>query len=223
MADTIAADLGGLHGIVQCAAQFAGLQPASADDPLDWLRNLHVNLTRAVAADAGLPAAAGQGRRQRRSCSCSTIWTRRPGVLGHLRRGQACARRPGVDPPPGTRGRSAARACAAAAADAHRAAATAYFGENSLQLPCAGSDRRRGGLSARSAKALRRAARCWICSARAEGRGLERAHQSCGMRIKSIIFHSACGGAFVDYSMTTLSAGILLFLIMDPLGNIPCS
>lgn len=45
MADTIAADLGGLHGILHCAAEFTGLRPLEATPPEDFVRNLHVNLT----------------------------------------------------------------------------------------------------------------------------------------------------------------------------------
>lgn len=45
MADTIAADLGGLHGILHCAAEFTGLRPLEATPPEDFVRNLHINLT----------------------------------------------------------------------------------------------------------------------------------------------------------------------------------
>lgn len=45
MADTIAADLGGLHGVLHCAAEFTGLRPLEATPPEDFVRNLHVNLT----------------------------------------------------------------------------------------------------------------------------------------------------------------------------------
>ena len=45
MADTIAADLGGLDGILHCAAEFTGLRPLEATPPEDFVRNLHVNLT----------------------------------------------------------------------------------------------------------------------------------------------------------------------------------
>jgi NAD(P)-dependent dehydrogenase (short-subunit alcohol dehydrogenase family) len=44
LAQTIAREFGRLDGIVHAAAHFAGLQPAAAIDPLDWLRTLHVNL-----------------------------------------------------------------------------------------------------------------------------------------------------------------------------------
>lgn len=45
MADTIAADLGGLHGVLHCAAEFTGLRPLEATPPEDFVRNLHVNLS----------------------------------------------------------------------------------------------------------------------------------------------------------------------------------
>ncbi len=45
LAESIERELGRLDGIVHAAAHFAGLQPAAAIDPLDWLRTLHVDLT----------------------------------------------------------------------------------------------------------------------------------------------------------------------------------
>jgi NAD(P)-dependent dehydrogenase (short-subunit alcohol dehydrogenase family) len=45
MAETIAADLGGLHGILHCAAEFTGLRPLEATPPEDFVRNIHINLT----------------------------------------------------------------------------------------------------------------------------------------------------------------------------------
>jgi NAD(P)-dependent dehydrogenase (short-subunit alcohol dehydrogenase family) len=45
MADAIEREFGRLDGIVNAAAHFSGLQPAAAFDPLDWLRTLHVNLS----------------------------------------------------------------------------------------------------------------------------------------------------------------------------------
>jgi NAD(P)-dependent dehydrogenase (short-subunit alcohol dehydrogenase family) len=45
MADTIAASLGGLHGILHCAAEFTGLRPLEATPPEEFVRQLHVNLT----------------------------------------------------------------------------------------------------------------------------------------------------------------------------------
>lgn len=45
MADKIGAELGGLHGIVHCAAEFTGLRPLEATPPADFVRQLHVNLT----------------------------------------------------------------------------------------------------------------------------------------------------------------------------------
>lgn len=45
MAESIGREFGRLDGIVHAAAHFAGLQPAAAIDPMDWLRTLHVNLS----------------------------------------------------------------------------------------------------------------------------------------------------------------------------------
>lgn len=45
MADRIVADLGGLHGVLHCAAEFTGLRPLEATPPEDFVRNLHVNLS----------------------------------------------------------------------------------------------------------------------------------------------------------------------------------
>lgn len=45
MAAAIERDFGRLDGIVNCAAHFSGLQPAALIDPLDWLRTVHVNLS----------------------------------------------------------------------------------------------------------------------------------------------------------------------------------
>jgi NAD(P)-dependent dehydrogenase (short-subunit alcohol dehydrogenase family) len=45
MAEAIERDFGRLDGIVNCAAHFSGLQPAALIEPLDWLRTLHVNLS----------------------------------------------------------------------------------------------------------------------------------------------------------------------------------
>jgi NAD(P)-dependent dehydrogenase (short-subunit alcohol dehydrogenase family) len=45
MAGSIDQEFGRLDGIVNGAAYFAGLQPAAAIDPMDWLRTLHVNLS----------------------------------------------------------------------------------------------------------------------------------------------------------------------------------
>ncbi len=45
MAEAIEREFGRLDGIVNAAAHFAGLQPAAAMEPLDWLRTLHVNLS----------------------------------------------------------------------------------------------------------------------------------------------------------------------------------
>ncbi|HSE12685.1 MAG TPA: SDR family NAD(P)-dependent oxidoreductase [Rudaea sp.] len=45
MAAAIERDFGRLDGIVNCAAHFSGLQPAAQIEPMDWLRTLHVNLS----------------------------------------------------------------------------------------------------------------------------------------------------------------------------------
>ena len=44
-AASIEREFGRLDGILHAAAHFAGLQPAGAIDPLDWLRTLHVGLS----------------------------------------------------------------------------------------------------------------------------------------------------------------------------------
>lgn len=45
LASTIESELGGLHGILHCAAEFTGLKPLEATPPEEFVRNLHVNLT----------------------------------------------------------------------------------------------------------------------------------------------------------------------------------
>ena len=45
LASTIEAQMGGLHGILHCAAEFTGLRPLEATPPEEFVRNLHVNLT----------------------------------------------------------------------------------------------------------------------------------------------------------------------------------
>ncbi len=45
MAETIGSELGGLHGILHCAAEFTGLKPLEATPPEEFVRQLHVNLT----------------------------------------------------------------------------------------------------------------------------------------------------------------------------------
>ena len=45
MAATIESELGGLHGILHCAAEFTGLRPLEATPPEEFVRMLHVNLT----------------------------------------------------------------------------------------------------------------------------------------------------------------------------------
>ena len=45
LAARIAGELGGLHGLLHCAAEFTGLAPLEATSPEAFVRNLHVNLT----------------------------------------------------------------------------------------------------------------------------------------------------------------------------------
>lgn len=45
LADRIGTAYGRLHGIVHAAAEFSGLAPLSHQEPGDWLRTLHVNLS----------------------------------------------------------------------------------------------------------------------------------------------------------------------------------
>jgi NAD(P)-dependent dehydrogenase (short-subunit alcohol dehydrogenase family) len=45
MAATIEREFGRLDGVVHAAAHFSGLQPAAGIDPMDWLRTLHVNVS----------------------------------------------------------------------------------------------------------------------------------------------------------------------------------
>lgn len=45
LAEKIAAELGGLHGVLHCAAEFTGLAPLEATEPEAFVRCLHVNLT----------------------------------------------------------------------------------------------------------------------------------------------------------------------------------
>ena len=45
MADKIAAELGGLNGIVHCAADFSGLRPLETTDAEEFITQIHVNLT----------------------------------------------------------------------------------------------------------------------------------------------------------------------------------
>lgn len=45
MADGVEREFGRLDGIVNAAAHFSGLQPAVTTEPLEWLRTLHVNLS----------------------------------------------------------------------------------------------------------------------------------------------------------------------------------
>lgn len=45
LAAKVAAELGGLHGVLHCAAEFTGLAPLETVEPEAFVRNLHVNLT----------------------------------------------------------------------------------------------------------------------------------------------------------------------------------
>jgi NAD(P)-dependent dehydrogenase (short-subunit alcohol dehydrogenase family) len=45
LAEKIAGEFGGLHGVLHCAAEFNGLAPLEATAPEAFLRTLHVNLT----------------------------------------------------------------------------------------------------------------------------------------------------------------------------------
>jgi len=57
MADKIVAALGGLHGVLHCAAEFSGLSPLELIAPEDFVRKLNVNLTAQwLLTQACLPA-----------------------------------------------------------------------------------------------------------------------------------------------------------------------
>lgn len=57
MADKIEADLGGLHGILHCAADFSGLRPLESTDAEEFVTQMHVNLTAPwLLTQACLPA-----------------------------------------------------------------------------------------------------------------------------------------------------------------------
>ncbi|MGL6684083.1 SDR family NAD(P)-dependent oxidoreductase [Xanthomonas hortorum pv. gardneri] len=62
LAQRLQSELGGLHGLLHCAADFAGLTPAELVAPADFARNLHINLTaRAWLTQACLPLLRQQG------------------------------------------------------------------------------------------------------------------------------------------------------------------
>ncbi|WOB49794.1 SDR family NAD(P)-dependent oxidoreductase [Xanthomonas hydrangeae] len=62
LAQRLQAELGGLHGLLHCAADFAGLTPAELAAPADFARTLHINLTaRAWLTQACLPLLRQQG------------------------------------------------------------------------------------------------------------------------------------------------------------------
>jgi len=61
MVERIVADLGGLHGVLHCAAEFTGLRPLETTPPEDFVRSLHVNLTAPwLLSQACLPALRAQ-------------------------------------------------------------------------------------------------------------------------------------------------------------------
>ena len=45
LAEKVASELGGLHGLLHCAAEFTGLAPLEATEPEAFVRCLHVNFT----------------------------------------------------------------------------------------------------------------------------------------------------------------------------------
>ncbi|MFC7522092.1 SDR family NAD(P)-dependent oxidoreductase [Xanthomonas populi] len=56
LAQRLQSELGGLHGLLHCGADFAGLTPAELAAPADFARNIHINLTaRAWLTQACLP------------------------------------------------------------------------------------------------------------------------------------------------------------------------
>ncbi|MEG8103458.1 SDR family NAD(P)-dependent oxidoreductase [Xanthomonas hortorum pv. gardneri] len=62
LAQRLQSELGGLHGLLHCAADFAGLTPAELVAPADFARNLPINLTaRAWLTQACLPLLRQQG------------------------------------------------------------------------------------------------------------------------------------------------------------------
>ncbi|KQR13790.1 MULTISPECIES: SDR family NAD(P)-dependent oxidoreductase [Xanthomonas] len=56
LAQRLQSELGGVHGLLHCAAEFGGLTPAELAAPADFARSIHVNLTaRAWLTQACLP------------------------------------------------------------------------------------------------------------------------------------------------------------------------
>ncbi|MEA9555002.1 SDR family NAD(P)-dependent oxidoreductase [Xanthomonas nasturtii] len=56
LAQRLQSELGGVHGLLHCAAEFVGLTPAELAAPADFARSIHVNLTaRAWLTQACLP------------------------------------------------------------------------------------------------------------------------------------------------------------------------
>lgn len=61
LADKLVSELGGLHGVLHCAAEFKGLAPLDTVEPADFVRTLHVNLTAPwLLTQACLPALKAQ-------------------------------------------------------------------------------------------------------------------------------------------------------------------
>ncbi len=62
LADKVASELGGIHGLLHCAAEFSGLAPLETVDPEAFVRCLHVNLTAPwLLTRACLPAMRASG------------------------------------------------------------------------------------------------------------------------------------------------------------------
>jgi hypothetical protein len=161
MAAAIERDFGRLDGIVNCAAHFSGLQPAGADRTLDWLRTLHVNLSAPFLLCRRAWSCCAR-RRTPVSCSWSRSRSRRQGKLGSLRCGQACPCRMVLDPAPGMGNRPCSRHALLPPPLRTALRRTAYFGENSMQLPPPDSmaDALVYLLGADGVRGAR--ARCWI-------------------------------------------------------------
>jgi NAD(P)-dependent dehydrogenase (short-subunit alcohol dehydrogenase family) len=61
MVERIVGDLGGLHGVLHCAAEFSGLRSLETTPPEEFVRNLHVNLSAPwLLSQACLPALRAQ-------------------------------------------------------------------------------------------------------------------------------------------------------------------
>jgi len=191
LADTIAADLGGLHGT--CIAR--GLNsPAcvrlEATPPEDFVRQPACQPDRALAADPGLPAPAGARRP-------TALWFSLPDDLkrvnraywGTLRRGQGWADR--TDAYAARRNR-----CRHVCASARCSRGPMRSKHPQPRL------RRRSGIAGSVAWPLCQRLRALVVGGR-------RRPARPGPELA------------LGHLMTTVSAALLLFLILDPLGNIP--